>query len=88
MPLFQTGRLAIGDHEDLFVGILPPAQDIHGQFQSGYRIGMIRSYLQVGKVFDLYRPGIIAEYNDIECIFRILGGDELAERHGYLLGTA
>lgn len=41
----QAGGFAIGDHEYLFVGVPPAAQDIHGQFKSRYGIGMIGTNL-------------------------------------------
>lgn len=47
---------------------------------------MIRPHLQVRQVFDLYAPGIITEYYNIQRVFRVLGGDQLAQRHGYFLG--
>ena len=60
--LFNAGRFSIGDHEDLFVGIFSPPQNIHCQFQASNGIRMIRTNLKVGKVFDFNLPGIITKY--------------------------
>ena len=39
--LFDACGLAIGNHEDLLVGILPAAEDIHGEFKTCYGIGVV-----------------------------------------------
>ena len=44
-PFFDTSWFPIRDHKDLFVGIAAAAQDVHGQFQSSYGVGMIRPHL-------------------------------------------
>ena len=74
-------RLPVCDHEYLLIGIFPPPQNIHRQFQSCYGIGMIRPHLQIGNIPDLNGPCIVAEYYNIQCVFWIFGSDELTERH-------
>ncbi len=44
-PVFNdTGGFAVGDHKDLLIAAFASPQQIHGQFQPGYGIGMVRSY--------------------------------------------
>ena len=42
---FYTGWLAICNHKDLLIVIFSFPENIHGQFQPGNRIGMIRAHL-------------------------------------------
>ena len=81
----QAGRFTIGDHKDLFVGVLASAQQIHCQFKPCYRIGMVWAYLQVGQVFYFHRPRIIAKYHNIERILGVAGGNKFAQSHGHFL---
>ena len=38
---FYASRLPVGDHENLLVPIFSPAQQIHGQLQTRYGIGVV-----------------------------------------------
>ncbi len=68
---FQTGWFSVGNHKNLFVRSFPPPQYINGQFQSGHRICMIGTDIQIGEVFNFNRPRVVSEYDDVESIFWI-----------------
>src|SRR6185437_15426560 len=76
-PYFQTGGFPVRDHKYLFIGIASAPENVHRQLETRHRIGVIRADLQIGEVFDLYRPCIVAEYYDVQGVFRICGSDEL-----------
>lgn len=84
--MFETGGLAVCDHKDLLVGVLTTTEQLHSELESGYCVGMVWAYLQVGEVFHLYLPGIVAEDHYIECVLGVAGGDEFAKSHGYFAG--
>ena len=46
-----NSRFAIGDHENLFVAIFTPPEQIHSWGQTGHRVGVIWPYLQMRNVF-------------------------------------
>ena len=82
----QAGRLSIGNHENLLIGVLPPAQQIHGKLQACNRIGMVRAHLQIRKVLNFHRPGIVTKYYNIKRILWVAGGNQFTQRHRHLFG--
>ena len=41
----EAGWLAIGNHKNLLVRVFPSSQNVHREFKSGNRIGMVWAYL-------------------------------------------
>src|SRR5690606_8644741 len=82
---FETGRLSIGDREDLFVWILPPSQNVHCKLKACYCVRVIWPDLQVGEALYLDRPRVVTKHNNVGRVLRLFGGDEFAQRHRNLL---
>ncbi len=47
---------------------------------------MVGSDLEVRQILDLDLPGIVSEYQNIEGVLRIAGGDQLGQCHGNTFG--
>ena len=48
--LLEAARLAVGDHENLTVGGLSAAEDVHGTLEPRHGIGVKWPHLQIGQI--------------------------------------
>ena len=89
VAVFEVGgRLAVGDHDHLLVGLLWRPSSWRGKHQ---RVVQVRAVLvlapvELGQHFGLQLAGYARKADDVEVVLRELGADQVVEREGDFLG--
>jgi hypothetical protein len=76
---FKASGLAVGNHKNLFVRIPAALEDIHGELQSGNRIGVVGADFEVRNIFEFDGPGVVAEDDEVEGILGETGFNKFSE---------